>query len=90
MKDHYTYRVTWSLEDEEFVGLCAGVSAVELAFCQPGRGFLRYLRIGVRLRCGYAIQQRANTGATSGSRLQREVHDPRPPRNASRPCSTSR
>ena len=21
--DHYTYRVTWSLSDEEFVGLCA-------------------------------------------------------------------
>lgn len=21
--DHYTYRVTWSSEDEEFVGLCA-------------------------------------------------------------------
>ena len=23
MNDHYTYRVTWSPEDEEFVGLCA-------------------------------------------------------------------
>lgn len=23
MTDHYTYRVTWSPEDEEFVGLCA-------------------------------------------------------------------
>ena len=22
-KDRYTYRVTWSYEDEEFVGLCA-------------------------------------------------------------------
>ncbi len=22
-KDHYTYRITWSGEDEEFVGLCA-------------------------------------------------------------------
>ncbi|MHC5676506.1 hypothetical protein [Nostoc sp.] len=21
--DHYTYKVTWSSEDEEFVGLCA-------------------------------------------------------------------
>lgn len=21
--DHYTYRVTWSVEDEEYVGLCA-------------------------------------------------------------------
>ncbi len=21
--DHYSYRVTWSVEDEEFVGLCA-------------------------------------------------------------------
>ena len=23
MADHYTYRVTWSAEDDEFVGLCA-------------------------------------------------------------------
>ena len=23
MKDHYTYRVTWSTGDEEYVGLCA-------------------------------------------------------------------
>ena len=23
MKDHYTYRVTWSVEDGEYVGLCA-------------------------------------------------------------------
>ena len=23
MTDHYTYRITWSPEDEEFVGLCA-------------------------------------------------------------------
>lgn len=23
MKDHYTYRVTWSAEDDEYVGLCA-------------------------------------------------------------------
>ncbi len=23
MADHYTYRVTWSAEDEEYVGLCA-------------------------------------------------------------------
>ena len=23
MTDHYTYRVTWSAEDEEYVGLCA-------------------------------------------------------------------
>ena len=23
MTDHYTYRLTWSVEDEEYVGLCA-------------------------------------------------------------------
>ena len=23
MMDHYTYRVTWSPEDQEYVGLCA-------------------------------------------------------------------
>ncbi|MDK2661644.1 hypothetical protein [Cupriavidus consociatus] len=28
MFDHYTYRVTWSAEDEEFVGLCAEFSSL--------------------------------------------------------------
>lgn len=26
--DHYTYRVTWSAEDEEYVGLCAEFSSL--------------------------------------------------------------
>ncbi len=26
--DHYTYRVTWSEEDKEYVGLCAGFSSL--------------------------------------------------------------
>ena len=28
MVDHYTYRVTWSAEDEEYVGLCAEFSSL--------------------------------------------------------------
>ncbi|WP_411704561.1 type II toxin-antitoxin system HicB family antitoxin [Edaphovirga cremea] len=26
--DHYTYRITWSVEDQEFVGLCAEFPAL--------------------------------------------------------------
>ena len=40
MTDHYTYRVTWSAEDEEYIGLCAEfpslswlAPAPEEAFC---------------------------------------------------------
>ena len=38
--DRYTYRVTWSEEDNEYVGLCAEF---------PGTGFLRgWVRSGRR------------------------------------------
>src|SRR6186713_517756 len=33
--DHYTYRVTWSEEDQEFVGLCAEFSS--LSWLDPDR-----------------------------------------------------
>ncbi len=36
--DHYTYRVTWSPEDGEHVGLCAEIPVVELACAISGTG----------------------------------------------------
>ena len=37
MADHYTYRVTWSAEDEEYVGLCAEFPSLSwLASTQEG------------------------------------------------------
>ena len=35
-KDHYTYRVTWSAEDNEYIGLCAEFPSLSwLADSQP-------------------------------------------------------
>ena len=39
MKDHYTYRVTWSPEDEEFVGLCAEFPLLSWLSTSPGEAF---------------------------------------------------
>lgn len=37
MADHYTYRVTWSEEDQEYVGLCAEFPGLSwLSGSQPG------------------------------------------------------
>ena len=35
MDDHYTYRVTWSPEDEEYVGLCA--ESPSLSYLSPNQ-----------------------------------------------------
>ena len=35
MDDHYTYRVTWSAEDGEYVGLCAEFPS--LSWLEPGQ-----------------------------------------------------
>ena len=33
--DHYTYRVTWSEEDGEYVGLCAEFQSLSWLACDP-------------------------------------------------------
>jgi predicted HicB family RNase H-like nuclease len=33
--DHYTYRVTWSDDDQEYVGLCAEFSSLSWLDCSP-------------------------------------------------------
>ena len=35
MSDHYTYRITWSAEDEEHVGLCAEVPSLSWLATSP-------------------------------------------------------
>ncbi len=35
MSDHYTYRVTWSAEDQEHVGLCAEFPSLSWLSASP-------------------------------------------------------
>ena len=35
MSDHYTYRITWSAEDGEHVGLCAEFPSLGWLACSP-------------------------------------------------------
>ena len=37
MSDHYTYRITWSAEDGEHVGLCAELPSLSWLGRYPGR-----------------------------------------------------
>ncbi len=39
MKDHYTYRVTWSVEDGEYVGLCAEFASLSWLAPTPDEAF---------------------------------------------------
>ncbi len=39
MKDHYTYRVTWSPEDEEHVGLCTEFPSLSWLAPTPDEAF---------------------------------------------------
>ena len=36
MADHYTYRITWSAEDEEHMGLCAEFPSLSWLAPTPG------------------------------------------------------
>lgn len=36
MVDHYTYRITWSAEDEEHLGLCAEFPSLSWLAATPG------------------------------------------------------
>ena len=43
--DHYSYRVTWSPEDEEFVGLCAEFPLLSWLDATPGEAFSGIRRV---------------------------------------------
>ena len=45
MKDHYTYRVTWSDEDGEYVGLCAEFPSLSWLADTPEESFSGIRRI---------------------------------------------
>ena len=39
MNDHYTYRITWSADDGEYVGLCAEFPSLSWLAPTPGEAF---------------------------------------------------
>ncbi len=38
-QDHYTYRITWSVEDQEYVGLCAEFPSLSWLALTPEEAF---------------------------------------------------
>ena len=50
MADHYTYRVTWSGEDREYVGLCAEFPSLSWLAATPEEAFS-----GIRLLVGDCV-----------------------------------
>ena len=39
MTDHYTYRVTWSVDDNEYVGLCTEFPSLSWLASTPDKAF---------------------------------------------------
>ena len=45
MSDHYTYRITWSAEDDEHVGLCAELPSLSWLAPTPGEALTGIRRV---------------------------------------------
>ncbi len=73
MSDHYTYRVTWSAEDGEHVGLCAEFPSLSWLAATPGEALS-----GIRRLVADCVADMRTNGepvpADGGPGLQREVH----------------
>ncbi len=59
MKDHYTYRVTWSAEGGEYVGLCAEFPSLSWLSDTPDDAFS-----GIRLLVFDTVSDMRGTGET--------------------------
>ena len=59
MTDHYTYQVTWSAEDDEFVGLCAEFPSLSWLAATPDEAFS-----GIREIVAGCIADMHSTGET--------------------------
>jgi len=74
MADHYTYRVTWSAEDGEFVGLCTEFPS--LSWLEPTQ---QEAFAGIRQLVADCVDDlEANepgSRPTVSSHLQRKEHD---------------
>ena len=58
MKDRYTYRVMWSEEDEEYIGLCAEFSLLSHLDHTPERAFA-----GIRDLVAFCVDDLRKKGA---------------------------
>ena len=45
MTDHHTYRVTWSVDDDEYVGLCAEFPSLSWLAPTPDKAFSGIRRV---------------------------------------------
>ena len=59
MTDHYTYQVTWSAEDDEYVGLCAEFPSLSWLAPTPEEAFS-----GIRESVADCITDMHSTGET--------------------------
>ena len=57
MTDHYTYQVTWSAEDDEYVGLCAEFPSLSWLAPTPEEAFS-----GIRKSVADCIADMHSTG----------------------------
>ena len=57
MSDHYTYRVTWSPDDQEHAGLCAEFPSLSSLAASPGEAL-----DGIRKLVGEVLEDMAATG----------------------------
>ena len=60
MTDHYTYQVTWSAEDREYVGLCAEFPSLSWLAATPDEAFA-----GIRQLVSDSIVDLRSTGETA-------------------------
>lgn len=59
MTDLYTYRITWSAEDDEHVGLCAEFPSLTWLACTPGEALA-----GIRRVVGESVADMREAGET--------------------------
>ena len=65
MSDRYTYRITWSAEDGENVGLCAEFPSLSWLASSPEESAFGHKAAGARCGIGHAGSRR-DAARTSG------------------------
>ncbi len=69
MNDHYTYRVTWSAEDNEHVGLCAEFPSLSWLAPTPAKALA-----GIQRRVRDCIQDMETSGETAPQPIAGRVY----------------
>ena len=59
MRDHYTYRVTWSVEDDEYIGICVEFPSLSWLASSPDEAFS-----GIRQLVSGCLEDMRSTGET--------------------------